>query len=80
MAKKFVASDKFIAWASSLSGMLTSIKTEYGGIAEMVESAQWDEGKTEYAIALLDGLRREVADMHKELESHVAEKFGKDGR
>ena len=37
MKKKFPASDEYVVWAHSLSGMLTNIKTTYGSVGEMVE-------------------------------------------
>ena len=75
-AQKFEASDEFIVWAQSLSGMLTKMKTEYGGIAEMVEHRSWDEGKTNYALALIKSLHQHIAQLDAELSSHVDEKFG----
>jgi len=77
-ARKFPASDEFIVWAQSLSGMLTKLSTEYGGIAEMVEHRAWDEGKTQYAMALIHSLHRHIAQIDAELSCHVKEKLGKD--
>jgi transcription termination factor NusB len=74
--KKFVASDECVAWAESLSGMLTKIKTTYGGIGEMVESPEWNESKTVYFLQLLKGLRRQLATIDKELSEHVKGKGG----
>lgn len=76
MARKFTASDEFIVWAQSLSGMLTTIRTKYGGAAEMVERADWDESKTTYALALVKSLHKHVAQVDSELTTHVHEKFG----
>jgi hypothetical protein len=80
MAKNFPASDEFIAWAQSLSGMLTNIRTEYGGIAEMVEHPAWDEAKTQFAVALIKSLHSHLAQIDAELTNHVQEKFGKGPR
>jgi hypothetical protein len=80
MPRKFAASDEFIAWAQSLSGMLTKLRTEYGSIAEMVEHPAWDEGKTEYAMSLVKSLRKHLSKMDTELSSHVEEKFSKKQR
>ena len=79
-SSKFAASDEFIIWAQSLSGMLTKIKTQYGGIAEMVEHPAWDEGKTNYALSLITSLRKHVDQVEEELAVHVKEKFGQEPR
>ena len=47
----FPASDDFIAWAQSLSGLLTKMRTEFGSMGEMIESPGWDEGRTHYALS-----------------------------
>jgi len=75
--QKFPASDEFIVWAQSLSGMLTKMTSQYGGIAEMVENRAWDEGKTMYALHLLQSLRTHLAKVESELLTHVEEKVGK---
>jgi len=72
----FRASDEFIAWAQSLSGMLTNMRTEFGGMSEMVESSEWDDGRTRFALGLLESLNKQVSKITEELEIHVAEKFG----
>ena len=76
MDGKFTASDEFIASAQSLSGMATRIRTQYGSIGEMVESASWDEGKTGVALSMIKALEKEVRTINKELARHVTEKFG----
>jgi hypothetical protein len=76
--RKFEASNEFVRWAESIGGMLTKITTKYGSISAMVEHSDWDEGKTCYALSLLQSLRREISKIDKELASHVAEKFGED--
>ena len=76
MANKFAASDELIVWAQSLSGMLTKIRTEYGGIAQMVERPDWDESKTDLALKLMKSLKINISRMEKELASHVSGKFG----
>ena len=73
----FTASDEFVAWAQSLSAMLTTIRVKYGSVAEMVEHATWDEGKTQYAVVLVKALHEHLAQMDTELSDHVKEKFGK---
>jgi|WetSurMetagenome_2_1015567.scaffolds.fasta_scaffold1321854_2 hypothetical protein len=76
----FPASSAFIAWAQGLSGMLTRLKTDYGQISDMVERPTWDEGKTDFALALLRSLRVDLAQMEEELAAHVEEKSGKKPR
>jgi hypothetical protein len=80
MARKFTASDEVVVWAQSLSGMLTKIRREYGGPAEMVERSDWDDGKTEYVLSLIKALHQHLSQIDSELSSHVEEKFGKDQR
>jgi hypothetical protein len=74
--KQHPASDEFIVWAQSLSGMLTKMRTEYGSISEMVERPEWDGAKTDLALKLLKTLRTNLTKVEKELASHVNGKFG----
>ena len=76
MAKQYPASDEFIVWAQSLSGMLTKLRTEYGSMAEMVECPQWDRARTDFALKLLKTLRTHVTKAEKELANHVKGQFG----
>lgn len=76
MPRRFPASDEFIVWAQSLSGMLTTMNTTYGGIAEMVEHPDWDEGKTQYALSLIKSLHVHLERIDLELTNHVREKYG----
>lgn len=76
MTRRYPASDEYVIWAQSLSGMLTKIKTTYGGIGEMVEHRDWDEGKTQYFLQLVKGLHRHLKSIDKELSDHVAGKAG----
>ena len=75
----FTASDSFISWAQSLSGLLTTIRTEYGSMPEMVESPAWDEGRTMVALNLVKSLGSQLAKVETELENHVNEKYGRNG-
>jgi hypothetical protein len=70
-ANTFSVSDEFIQWAEGLSGLVAQIDVEYGGVAEMVENPKWDSSRSKYAAALLEGLRKDVARVAKELKSHV---------
>jgi hypothetical protein len=76
MGKQYPASDEFIVWAQSLSGMLTKMRVEYGSISEMVERPDWNGAKTELALKLLKTLRTNLTKVEKELASHVSGKFG----
>jgi hypothetical protein len=76
MSKPFPASDEFIVWAQSLSGMLTKMRTEYGSVSEMVERPDWDGAKTDLALKLLKTLRTNLTKVEKELTNHVSGKFG----
>lgn len=74
--QRFPASDEFIVWAQSLSGMLTKMRTDYGSISEMVECPEWDEAKTDVALKLLRSLKFHLGKIEKELSSHVSGKLG----
>ena len=76
MARQFPASDDFIAWAQSLSGLLTKMRTEFGSMSEMVEHPAWDESRTQYALSLIGSLQKQLTQVHEELKTHVSEKFG----
>jgi len=64
-------SNSYIRWAESLAGMLTTIKIEHGGVGPMLESAGWDDGKTDYALRLTLALRDSVTRIAKEMQDHV---------
>lgn len=76
MSTAYPDSDAFIAWAQSLSAMITRIRTAHGSAAEMLESPGWNDGKTALALSLVSGLKKEVTALHKEMRDHVQEKFG----
>lgn len=76
MKKRYSASDEYVVWAQSLSGMLTKIKTTYGGIVNMVEHVDWDESKTQYFLQLVKSLQRNLKAIDKELSDHVSGKAG----
>jgi hypothetical protein len=76
MKQRFPASDEYVVWAQSLSGMLTKIKTTYGSASRMVEHKDWDEAKTQYFLHLIKGLSRHLKSIDKELTDHVAGKAG----
>lgn len=80
ISHRFPASDDFIAWAHSLSGMLAKMHTRYGTIAEMIEHPEWDESQTEYAISIIKSLCEHLNQIDEELSSHVNEKFGSQPR
>jgi hypothetical protein len=71
-----MASDEFIARLENLSGALTRIKTEYGGIVALVERPDWDENRTVHAARLVRALRDHLCSIDKELAEYVEEKFG----
>ncbi len=70
----YPASKEFMSWAGSLSGLLTTIKTKYGGIVEMVESPEWDESETIYAAQLLRSLKVHITKVERELTCHENQK------
>ncbi len=78
--RRFPVSDQLIQWAQSLSGMLTTIKVQYGDISEMVEHPEWDESQTGYALSLLKSLRIHLSQLEEELTIHVEEKISQNPR
>ena len=68
---RHAVSDDFIKWAEGLTGLVAKVDSEYGGVAEMLEHPEWDASRKRYAVALLDGLRRDVAHLAKEVKAHV---------
>jgi hypothetical protein len=74
MAQRHIASDEFLVWAESLSGMLTSLRTTYGTTEELLEHADWDEGKTEYLLRLVHCLRADLTALSEEMKEHVKTK------
>lgn len=71
---RHTASDAYIAWAQSVSGMLTTIKTEYGSVGDMLEHPAWDEGKTRYAVQLTQALSEHLVRIASEMTTHVSGK------
>lgn len=68
--KRFEASDAFIRWAESVSGMLTTIKTKYGGVAKMLGDPLWDDSKSQYARKLVSALRDHISRISAEMHEH----------
>ncbi len=56
--------------------MLTKIKTEYGGIAALVEHPSWDDNRTLHASRLVGALRDHLCSIDEELSDHVKAKYG----
>lgn len=50
MMAHYPASDEFIVWAQSLSGLLTAVSRKYGGVSEMLERPDWNDSRTDYAL------------------------------
>jgi len=72
------ASDEFIVWLESLSGMLTQVDTKYGGIAELVEHSDWDENRTLHVCNLIRALHVHIREVDLELSDHVHGKYSQD--
>jgi len=60
-----------VGWLESLSGALSTIEVEFGGISELVEKSEWDHTKTDYLLQLLKGLKASVYSLETELRDHV---------
>jgi hypothetical protein len=58
--------------------MLTTIRRRFETAGEMVEHPTWDEGTTEYFLALIKSLHQHIAETDTELSCHVKEKYQKD--
>ncbi len=69
--REAITPNAVVGWIESASVALTSIDSELGGIAAVVESPQWDEAKTDYLLRLLSGLKTSVVDLEMELRGHV---------
>lgn len=76
MSTPYPDSDNFLAWAQSLSGMITRIRTSHGSVAQLLESPGWNDSKTALALTMISGLKKEITALHKEMKDHVQEKFG----
>lgn len=63
--------NEIINWLESLSGALSTVEEEFGGVAELVECKEWDESKTDYLLRLLAGLKESVSSLETELRNHV---------
>jgi hypothetical protein len=74
MSQRRIASDEFIVWAESLSGMLTSLRTSYGTTEEMLEHPDWNEGKTGYLLQLVHCLHTDLTMLDEEMSEHVKAK------
>ena len=70
----FSASDDLITWASSLSAMLTTIRTRYHSGAEMLESPEWDEARTLHALQMIHGIQSSLKQLESEMRDHVNDK------
>jgi hypothetical protein len=70
------ASDQFIAWLQSVSGMLTTIKNDYGSVEQLVEHPEWDESRTLLAHRLVNTLHLHIREIDEELTEHVSQKYG----
>lgn len=78
MARKHTASEEFVVWAQSLSGMLTTLRNHYGTTEEMLEHHDWDEGKSEYLLQLVQCLHSDLRKLDEEMSEHVKAKNRKD--
>lgn len=72
---RYPASDEFIVWAQSLSGLLTTAATRYGTLSEMLEHPDWDESRTDYALRLVKSLRKHIKRIEEEMTAHVHGKY-----
>lgn len=74
MGRRHLASDEFIVWAQSLSGMLTMLRTSYGSTVEMLEHPDWNDGKSEYLLQLVRCLHSDLRTLDEEMSEHVETK------
>jgi hypothetical protein len=68
---KYPASDEVLRWIESITGLLAHIRTEYGGVSELIEHPHWDSSRNNYATSMLNGLRKEVTQLAKDFNDHV---------
>jgi len=76
----YVASGEFVSRLESVSGALTRLKTQYGGIVALIEHPDWDENRTMHTARLVRALRDHLDVIDKELAEYVKEKSGHDAR
>ncbi len=67
----FDASDDAIRWLESITGFLAHVRAEYGSVSDMVQGPNWDASRNDYALALLKGLGKEIADFTTEFKDHA---------
>jgi hypothetical protein len=65
------ASDEIVQWLESVTGLLAHVRSKYGSVAELLEDPGWDASQSRYAMALLNGLKRDISRITKEFTSHV---------
>ncbi len=65
-AKTFPASDTFMAWMASLSGVRTKIKQDYGSFKKMIAHKGWEKARTPAALDLLKRVRDGLDTLYKE--------------
>lgn len=63
MGSNHASSTDFINYMQGLSGLLTKMQVKYGSVPEMIESADWDQGRTDYALTLLDAISVNIQKM-----------------
>lgn len=68
---KYTASDEIIQWLESVTGLLAHIRSQYGGVPELLEDPDWDPSRSQYAVSLLNGLKNDISRAAKEFSSHV---------
>ncbi len=64
--KTFPASDTFMAWMASLSGVRTKIKQDYGSFKKMIAHKGWEKARTPAALDLLKRVRDGLDTLYKE--------------
>jgi hypothetical protein len=74
MTQRHLASDEFTAWAQSMSGMLTRLRTSYGSTEEMLEHHDWNDGKSEYLLQLVKSLHSDLRTLDEEMSEYVTTK------
>lgn len=71
IVEEYSASNDIVEWLESMAGLLAHIRTQYGGVSELLEDPAWDASRSQYAVALLNGLTKDIARAAQEFKSHV---------
>jgi hypothetical protein len=68
---RYSASDELIKWMEGMAGLLAHIRTEYGGVSELLENPHWNPARNTYASSLIAALHQDIGKLAREFKEHV---------